>query len=61
MSVMRPDAYICNNCSNRFNNEEKQILKEEVDGIFMTKTVCPKCLSADIRTTITGKREADQE
>lgn len=59
MSIQRPDAYICNNCSHRFNNEEKKILKEEVDGIFMTKTVCPKCLSPDIRTTITGKREAD--
>ncbi|MHA1398078.1 MAG: hypothetical protein ACTSSF_10310 [Candidatus Heimdallarchaeaceae archaeon] len=59
MSVLRPDAFICNNCGHRFNNAEKKILKEEIDGIFITKTVCPKCLSADIRTTITGKREEE--
>ena len=57
MSVMRPDAFICNNCGNRFNNEEKKILKEEVDGILITKTVCHECLSPDVRTTITGHRE----
>ena len=59
MSVQRPDAYICNNCNLRFNNEEKKVLKEEVDGIFITKTVCPSCLSPDIRTTITGQRESE--
>ena len=59
MSVVRPDAFICNNCGHRFNNEQKKTLKEEVDGIFTTKTVCPDCLSPDIRTTITGQREAD--
>lgn len=57
MSIIRPDAYICNNCGNRFNSEEKKMLTEEVDGIFTTKTVCPKCLSPDIRTTITGHRD----
>ncbi len=60
MSVQRPDAYICNNCSLKFNNEEKKVLKEEVDGIFLTKTVCPNCLSPDIRTTITGQRESEE-
>jgi len=55
--VNRPDAFICNNCGIRFNNEEKKTLKEQIDGIFTTKTVCPECLSADIRTTITGHRE----
>jgi len=59
MSVYRPDAFICNNCGHRFNNEEKKILKEQVDGIFTKKTVCPKCLSADIKTTITGQRDPD--
>ncbi len=59
MAVYRPDAFICNKCGNRFNNEEKKILKEQVDGIFTTKTVCPKCLSADIKTTITGQRDLD--
>ena len=59
MSVHRPDAFICNNCDNRFNNDEKKTLKEQVDGIFTTKTVCPKCLSPDIRTTITGQREVE--
>ncbi|MBY9000681.1 MAG: hypothetical protein KGD64_07195 [Candidatus Heimdallarchaeota archaeon] len=59
MAVYRPDAYICNGCGNRFNNEEKRILKEQVDGIFTTKTVCPECLSADIRTTITGHRDPE--
>ena len=57
MSIDRPDAFICNNCGTRFNNEEKKTLKEQIDGIFTTKTVCPKCLSADIRTTINGNRE----
>ncbi|MCK5409466.1 MAG: hypothetical protein KAJ30_04315 [Candidatus Heimdallarchaeota archaeon] len=59
MSVYRPDAFICNRCGLRFNNEEKKILKEQVDGIFTTKTVCPKCLSADIKTTTTGHRDPD--
>ncbi|MHA1345439.1 MAG: hypothetical protein ACTSVO_04975 [Candidatus Heimdallarchaeaceae archaeon] len=58
MSVYRPDAFICNKCGHRFNNEEKKILKEQIDGIFATKTVCPKCLSADIKTTITGQRDS---
>lgn len=57
MSVKRPDAFICNNCGTRFNNKEKKTLKEQIDGIFTTKTVCPECLSPDIRTTITGHRE----
>ena len=60
MTLKRPDAFICNNCDHRFNNEEKKTLKEEIDGIFTTKTVCPKCLSANIRTTITGQREAEE-
>lgn len=57
MSVKRPDAFVCNNCGLKFNDEDKKVLKEIVDGNFATKTVCPKCFSADIRTTIIGPSE----
>jgi len=57
VSVKRPDAYICNNCGHRFNDEEKEMMRELVDGIYVIKVVCPKCKSPDIRTTITGKTE----
>ncbi len=54
MSIERPDSYICNQCGLKFNDEDKKVMKEMVDGIFASKTVCPKCFSADIRTTIIG-------
>lgn len=57
MSVERPDSYICNQCGLKFNDEDKKVLKEMVDGIFASKIVCPKCFSADIRTTIIGSSE----
>ncbi|MCK4845985.1 MAG: hypothetical protein KAS95_09940 [Candidatus Heimdallarchaeota archaeon] len=57
MSVKRPDAFVCNKCGLKFNDEDKKVMKEVVDGIFASKTVCPKCLSADIRTTIIGSSD----
>ncbi|MHA1686837.1 MAG: hypothetical protein ACTSYD_10625 [Candidatus Heimdallarchaeaceae archaeon] len=56
MSIQRPDAYICNACGHRFNDEEKEVMREQIDGIYTTKIVCPKCKSPDIRTTIIGKK-----
>lgn len=58
MSVKRPDAFVCNKCGLKFNDEDKKVMKEMVDGIFASKTVCPKCFSADIRTTIIGSSDA---
>ncbi len=57
MSVKRPDAYICNDCGYRFNNEEKKMEKVQVDGIYTLRVVCPKCGSMNIKTTISGKSE----
>jgi len=57
MSVKRPDAFVCNKCGLKFNDEDKKVMKELVDGIFASKTVCPQCFSADIRTTIIGSSD----
>ena len=49
--VVRPDAFICLKCNNRFNNEHKKVTRIEKDGFFISKTSCPKCHSTRVRTT----------
>ncbi|MHA1303073.1 MAG: hypothetical protein ACTSPI_05155 [Candidatus Heimdallarchaeaceae archaeon] len=57
MSIKRPDAYICNDCEHRFNNEEKKTERVLIDGIYTLTVVCPKCGSGNLRTTISGKAD----
>ena len=45
--VWRPDVYICNECSFRFDKAE--YINIEEDGLMFQRTVCPQCKSENIR------------
>ncbi|TET29469.1 MAG: hypothetical protein E3J70_06865 [Candidatus Heimdallarchaeota archaeon] len=47
--VWRPDVYICNDCSHRFDKAE--YIQIEEDGLIFQRTVCPKCKSESIRVS----------